>query len=52
MLKGNCRKKILTTCGRKISSYKPALRTPFLTEDFWWLLLPILTSNFSGKNLK
>ena len=28
MLKGNCRKKNLTTCERKISSYKPALRTP------------------------
>ena len=24
MLKGNCRKKNLTTCERKISSYKPA----------------------------
>ena len=30
MLKGNCRKKNLTTCERKISSYKPALRTHFL----------------------
>ena len=26
MLKGNCRKKNLTTCERKISSYKPALK--------------------------
>ena len=26
MLKGNCRKKNLTTCERKISSYKPAFR--------------------------
>ena len=40
MLKGNCGKKNLTTCDRKISSYKPALRTPFLTEHLWWLLLP------------
>ena len=26
MLKGNCQKKNLTTCERKISSYKPAFR--------------------------
>ena len=29
-MKENCRKKNLTTCERKISSYKPALRTTFL----------------------
>ena len=30
MLKGNCRKKNLTTCERKISSYKPAFRKPVI----------------------
>ena len=87
-MKGNCRKKNLTTSERKISSYKPAfrnfakftgkhlcqslsfliklqaaatllkkrllhrcfsvnfakfLRTPFLIEHLWWLLLVITT---------
>ena len=35
-MKGNCRKKKLTTCERKISSYKPALTYVTLTE-FWKL---------------
>ena len=34
MLKGNCRWKNLTTCGRKISSYKPAFKTVSLISDF------------------
>ena len=33
MLKGNCRKKHLTTCERKISSYKPALMYRKILEN-------------------
>ena len=41
MLKGNCRKKNLTTCKRKISSYKPALKKCVL-QNF---------ASFTGKHV-
>ena len=44
-MKENCRKKNLTTCERKISSYKPALRTTFLLNTPRRLLPLILFIN-------
>ena len=34
MLKGNCRKKNLTACERKISSYKPAFTKEELSSSY------------------
>ena len=50
MLKGNCPEKSLTTCERKISSYKPALKNCLEIIEFNNIFAELIVNDKIKRN--